>query len=195
MSPLRADLDGEPNVQCICANPPRNLVTVCGTSRSQSVRQRTLHWASVPALLRWLSGSTAKEPCQTVVSEWRRAVGQFSSFMRHIYGRRRRHRVLESLCRLHADGGHGSFSGPPTGAKVTNGIDDWLPSKLPALQTYQLEEILGAEQGGHGRLGGVSQVVVVSTSELIGVLEHAMQCQYGAVYTGGLSSQFRFGTI
>jgi cytochrome c5 len=35
-------------------------------------------------------------------------------------------------------GGHGSFSEPRTGASVTNGADDLVTSKLPALQAYQL---------------------------------------------------------
>ena len=35
-------------------------------------------------------------------------------------------------------GGHGSFSEPRTGVNVTNGTDDLITSKLPALQTYQL---------------------------------------------------------
>ena len=35
-------------------------------------------------------------------------------------------------------GGHGSFSEPRTGVSVTNGSDDLISSKLPALQAYQL---------------------------------------------------------
>jgi Cytochrome c len=35
-------------------------------------------------------------------------------------------------------GGHGSFSEPRTGVNVTNGTDDQITSKLPALQAYQL---------------------------------------------------------
>jgi cytochrome c5/mono/diheme cytochrome c family protein len=35
-------------------------------------------------------------------------------------------------------GGHGSFSEPRTGVSVTNGSDDQVTSKLPALQAYQL---------------------------------------------------------
>jgi mono/diheme cytochrome c family protein len=35
-------------------------------------------------------------------------------------------------------GGHGSFSEPRTGVSVTNGPDDLVSSKLPALQAYQL---------------------------------------------------------
>jgi len=35
-------------------------------------------------------------------------------------------------------GGHGSFSEPRTGVMVTNGTDDLISSKLPALQAYQL---------------------------------------------------------
>ena len=35
-------------------------------------------------------------------------------------------------------GGHGSFSEPRTGVSVTNGSDDLVSSKLPALQAYQL---------------------------------------------------------
>src|SRR5512142_758892 len=35
-------------------------------------------------------------------------------------------------------GGHGSFSDPRTGVNVTNGTDDLVSSKLPALQAYQL---------------------------------------------------------
>ncbi len=35
-------------------------------------------------------------------------------------------------------GGHGSFSDPRTGVNVTNGSDDLITSKLPALQAYQL---------------------------------------------------------
>jgi hypothetical protein len=35
-------------------------------------------------------------------------------------------------------GGHGSFSDPRTGVSVTNGTDDLITSKLPALQAYQL---------------------------------------------------------
>ncbi len=35
-------------------------------------------------------------------------------------------------------GGHGSFSDARTGVKVTNGTDDLISAKLPALQAYQL---------------------------------------------------------
>lgn len=35
-------------------------------------------------------------------------------------------------------GGHGSFVEPRTGVKVTNGTDDLITAKLPALQAYQL---------------------------------------------------------
>jgi cytochrome c5 len=35
-------------------------------------------------------------------------------------------------------GGHGSFSEPRTGVSVTNGSDDLITAKLPALQAYQL---------------------------------------------------------
>ena len=35
-------------------------------------------------------------------------------------------------------GGHGSFSEPRTGVNVSNGTDDLISSKLPALQAYQL---------------------------------------------------------
>jgi mono/diheme cytochrome c family protein len=35
-------------------------------------------------------------------------------------------------------GGHGSFSEPRTGVNVTNGTDDQVSAKLPALQAYQL---------------------------------------------------------
>lgn len=35
-------------------------------------------------------------------------------------------------------GGHGSFVEPRTGVNVTNGTDDLITSKLPALQAYQL---------------------------------------------------------
>jgi mono/diheme cytochrome c family protein len=35
-------------------------------------------------------------------------------------------------------GGHGSFSEPRTGVNVTNGADDLVSDKLPALQAYQL---------------------------------------------------------
>src|SRR4029077_20701976 len=35
-------------------------------------------------------------------------------------------------------GGHGSFKEPRTGVNVTNGTDDLITAKLPALQAYQL---------------------------------------------------------
>ncbi|MGH8177158.1 MAG: c-type cytochrome [Steroidobacter sp.] len=35
-------------------------------------------------------------------------------------------------------GGHGTFSEPRTGVTVTNGVEDLISSKLPALQAYQL---------------------------------------------------------
>jgi len=35
-------------------------------------------------------------------------------------------------------GGHGTFKEPRTGVDVTNGTDDQVSSKLPALQEYQL---------------------------------------------------------
>jgi mono/diheme cytochrome c family protein len=35
-------------------------------------------------------------------------------------------------------GGHGTFADPRTGVSVTNGTDDQVTSKLPALQAYQL---------------------------------------------------------
>jgi len=35
-------------------------------------------------------------------------------------------------------GGHGSFSDPRIGVDVTNGSDDRITAKLPALRAYQL---------------------------------------------------------
>ncbi len=45
-------------------------------------------------------------------------------------------------------GGHGSFSEPRTGVSVTNGTDDLISSKLPALQAYQLSLAAPAPPAG-----------------------------------------------
>ena len=45
-------------------------------------------------------------------------------------------------------GGHGSFSEPRTGVSVTNGTDDLVSSKLPALQAYQLSILAPAPPAG-----------------------------------------------
>jgi cytochrome c2 len=45
-------------------------------------------------------------------------------------------------------GGHGSFSEPRTGVNVTNGTDDQISSKLPALQAYQLSLAAPAAPAG-----------------------------------------------
>jgi hypothetical protein len=45
-------------------------------------------------------------------------------------------------------GGHGSFSEPRTGVAVTNGTDDLVTDKLPALQAYQLSIAAPAAPGG-----------------------------------------------
>jgi mono/diheme cytochrome c family protein len=45
-------------------------------------------------------------------------------------------------------GGHGSFSDPRTGVNVTNGTDDLVTSKLPALQAYQLSLAAPAPPAG-----------------------------------------------
>ena len=45
-------------------------------------------------------------------------------------------------------GGHGSFSEPRTGVSVTNGTDDLVSSKLPALQAYQLSIAAPAPPAG-----------------------------------------------
>jgi mono/diheme cytochrome c family protein len=45
-------------------------------------------------------------------------------------------------------GGHGSFTEPRTGVDVTNGSDDLVSSKLPALQEYQLSIAAPAPPAG-----------------------------------------------
>ncbi len=45
-------------------------------------------------------------------------------------------------------GGHGSFSEPRTGVMVTNGSDDLVTSRLPALQAYQLSLAAPAPPAG-----------------------------------------------
>jgi mono/diheme cytochrome c family protein len=45
-------------------------------------------------------------------------------------------------------GGHGTFSEPRTGVNVTNGSDDQVTAKLPALQAYQLSLPAPAPKGG-----------------------------------------------
>ena len=45
-------------------------------------------------------------------------------------------------------GGHGSFSEPRTGVSVTNGTDDLVSSKMPALQAYQLSIAAPAPPAG-----------------------------------------------
>ena len=45
-------------------------------------------------------------------------------------------------------GGHGTFSEPRTGVAVTNGPDDLITSKLPALQAYQLSLAAPAPPAG-----------------------------------------------
>ena len=53
-------------------------------------------------------------------------------------------------------GGHGSFSDPRTGVNVTNGTDDQITSKLPALQAYQLS--LNAPPAPAGSFDAVAAV-------------------------------------
>jgi cytochrome c5 len=45
-------------------------------------------------------------------------------------------------------GGHGTFSEPRTGVNVTNGTDDQVSAKLPALQAYQLSLAAPAAPAG-----------------------------------------------
>lgn len=45
-------------------------------------------------------------------------------------------------------GGHGTFTEPRTGVSVTNGTDDLVTSKLPALQAYQLSLAAPAAPAG-----------------------------------------------
>jgi cytochrome c5 len=45
-------------------------------------------------------------------------------------------------------GGHGTFSEPRTGVNVTNGTDDQVSAKLPALQAYQLSIAAPAPPAG-----------------------------------------------
>jgi len=45
-------------------------------------------------------------------------------------------------------GGHGSFSEPRTGVNVTNGSDDLVSAKLPALQAYQLSIVAPSPPAG-----------------------------------------------
>jgi cytochrome c5 len=45
-------------------------------------------------------------------------------------------------------GGHGSFTEPRTGVSVTNGSDDLITAKLPALQAYQLSLAAPAPAAG-----------------------------------------------
>lgn len=45
-------------------------------------------------------------------------------------------------------GGHGTFEEPRTGVKVTNGTDDQITAKLPALQAYQLSIAAPAPPAG-----------------------------------------------
>jgi mono/diheme cytochrome c family protein len=45
-------------------------------------------------------------------------------------------------------GGHGTFSDPRTGVNVTNGTDDLISAKLPALQAYQLSLAAPAAPAG-----------------------------------------------
>ncbi|AYF86983.1 hypothetical protein D6Z43_07390 [Pseudomonas sp. DY-1] len=56
-------------------------------------------------------------------------------------------------------GGHGTFTEPRTGVSVTNGSDDLISSKLPALQAYQLSleaprppARIDAEAAQHGKV-------------------------------------------
>ena len=50
-------------------------------------------------------------------------------------------------------GGHGSFIEPRTGVSVTNGTDDLVSGKLPALQAYQLSLAAPAAAGRKLRSG------------------------------------------
>ena len=45
-------------------------------------------------------------------------------------------------------GGHGTFTEPRTGVDVTNGTDDLVSAKLPALQEYQLSIAAPAPPAG-----------------------------------------------
>ena len=73
-------------------------------------------------------------------------------------------------------GGHGSFSEPRTGVNVTNGSDDLVSSKLPALQAYQLSLApppapagsfaVGAAARGQALFNGSAQCATCHTGAL-----------------------------
>ena len=54
-------------------------------------------------------------------------------------------------------GGHGTFSEPRTGVSVTNGTDDLISAKLPALQAYQLSLVAPAPPAGSFDLVGAER--------------------------------------
>jgi len=58
-------------------------------------------------------------------------------------------------------GGHGSFSEPRTGVNVTNGTDDQISAKLPALQAYQLSLQAPAAPAGSFDVAAASRGQVI----------------------------------
>src|SRR5262249_10839531 len=73
-------------------------------------------------------------------------------------------------------GGHGSFSEPRTGVSVTNGTDDLVSSKLPALQPYQLSIPPPPPPAGRSARGGAA-----GGKQLLGV--PGAPCQRGPEFT------------
>ena len=56
-------------------------------------------------------------------------------------------------------GGHGTFVEPRTGVDVTNGSDDLISAKLPALQAYQLRSRAAAPYFHNGTAPTLNAVV------------------------------------
>lgn len=75
-------------------------------------------------------------------------------------------------------GGHGTFSEPRTGVNVTNGTDDLVTAKLPALQAYQLSLAAPAAP-----IGSFDPAAAQRGSVVFGGTGKCATCHSGSTFT------------
>ncbi|HXF77938.1 MAG TPA: c-type cytochrome [Usitatibacter sp.] len=75
-------------------------------------------------------------------------------------------------------GGHGSFSDSRTGVSVTNGADDQVSSKLPALQAYQLSIAAPAAPAGSFDAAAAQRGAALFTGQA-----QCATCHAGSLFT------------
>ena len=75
-------------------------------------------------------------------------------------------------------GGHGTFSEPRTGVNVTNGTDDQVTAKLPALQAYQLSIAAPSAPAG-----GFDAAAAARGQTLFNGIGKCVTCHSGSEFT------------